>query len=189
MIKVVIFDCFGVLLIDHQQSLIERFPEHQAAVARLSGQADRGILDHSELLNRYSSLLGVSSLEIERQFQTEHQINTELVEYLHLLKSSGYRLALLSNLGKGWFDQFLTDQTVRRLFEAVVLSGEVGFVKPELEIYRYALEKLACLADEVVFIDDRQENCDGAEVLGIKAVLYQNVEETKEALKKLGVSA
>ena len=76
---------------------------------------------------------------------------------------------------------------VDEIFEVVVDSGFVGCRKPEREIYELTLERLGGVpAEQCLFIDDVDVNCEAARELGMPAVHYQHNEqaipEIREAL-------
>ncbi|MBI5392693.1 HAD-IA family hydrolase [Candidatus Woesearchaeota archaeon] len=64
---------------------------------------------------------------------------------------------------------------------------KIIFVKPQPEIYKIALQKINCKPEETVFIDDMQKYVDGANAVGIHGILFQDAEQLKDDLKKLGV--
>lgn len=57
-------------------------------------------------------------------------------------------------------------------FSKIFLSFEIGLRKPEKEIYRYCLEKIACNESDIFFIDDNKDNINSANELGLKTFLY-----------------
>ena len=65
-----------------------------------------------------------------------------------------------------------------------VISGEVGLHKPQPEIYLLACERLGVEPAEAVFVDDLRENCDGAEAVGMTAVLHRDPAETVPELER-----
>ena len=79
-------------------------------------------------------------------------------------RAAGVRTGLISNSwGLGIYDRL--DST--ELFDAVVISGEVGLHKPQPEIYLLACERLGVEPAAAVFVDDLRENCAGAEAVGM----------------------
>ena len=60
-----------------------------------------------------------------------------------------------------------------------MISSEVGIRKPFPEIYKLSLKNLGVLPEEAIFIDDRQKNIDGAEAVGIKSILYKDLNDLK----------
>lgn len=187
MIKAIIFDCFGVLLVDLKQSLIEMFPDKAKEIGELHRQADAGFLDRKDLLEQLSELLDSDEEKIVKIFKSEHVINKPLVEFIKLLKEQSYKVGMLSNLGRGWFDEFLPEQEIRSLFDDIIISGEVGVYKPHAEIYELGCQRLDLKPEEIVFVDDRKENCDGAELIGMKSVHFTSVNDLKLELKQFGV--
>jgi putative hydrolase of the HAD superfamily len=72
-------------------------------------------------------------------------------------------------------------------FEPLILSYEVESMKPDAKIYQRAIEMAGCNVQKCFFVDDRQENVDGANAAGMDAVLYQSVPELIEALVDRGI--
>jgi HAD superfamily hydrolase (TIGR01509 family) len=71
------------------------------------------------------------------------------------------------------------------LFDAVVISGEVGMRKPEPEIFRYACERLDLAPAECVMVDDLPHNVAGAVAVGMVAVHHRSYAETAAELEIL----
>jgi epoxide hydrolase-like predicted phosphatase len=71
------------------------------------------------------------------------------------------------------------------LFDAVVISGEVGMRKPEPAIYRYAADKLQVDPAECVFVDDLGPNVKGAVAVGMVGVKFVSAEQAVEELEAL----
>jgi epoxide hydrolase-like predicted phosphatase len=71
------------------------------------------------------------------------------------------------------------------MFDAVVISGEVGLNKPEPEIFRLGAERLGVPPEECVFVDDLRENCEGAEAVGMTAILHRGADGTLPELERL----
>jgi epoxide hydrolase-like predicted phosphatase len=96
---------------------------------------------------------------------------------------AGIRTGLVSNSwGAGLaYDESLLDE----LFDAVVISGDVGMHKPEPAIYLLAAERLGVGVEQCVFVDDLRENCQGAEKVGMTAVLHRGADGTVPELERL----
>ena len=91
------------------------------------------------------------------------------VPFLTGLRASGMAIALVSNCGDT--TRALLDYLgVIPLADAVVLSCEVGSMKPSPDIYRTALEDLGVAAADAVMIDDQPGFCAGAEAVGVRAI-------------------
>lgn len=99
-----------------------------------------------------------------------------------------YRLVLLSNTDVVRFS-FIKEKFPQILiFDAYVLSFEVGVMKPHPEIYLEALKRAEAEPSACVFIDDMEENVRTAAELGLKTVLYKPETDLAEELLALGVS-
>lgn len=109
------------------------------------------------------------------------------VAILRSLKREGYPLYALSN----W-----SDQTYRRVqgnfeffdwFDGILLSGEVGLVKPDLRIFQLFLERIGRTAEECIYIDDTLSNVEVARQLGFQAIHFRSGEQLMEDLERLGI--
>ncbi len=90
------------------------------------------------------------------------------VPFLTGLRAQGIPVALVSNCGDTT-RSLLEDLGVVPLADAVILSCEVGSMKPSPDIYVCALEELGVAATDAVFIDDQPGFCVGAEAVGVRA--------------------
>ncbi len=122
-----------------------------------------------------------------REFIHHYDINNKVFDVVRKLKEKGYKLAVLSNTN-------LTHVTYNRTrglykeFPLVVLSYEVGIMKPDPAIYMYTLSKLDVRPEEAFFVDDLPENVEAARRLDIHGILFKNANQMKEKIKKLGVA-
>jgi len=93
----------------------------------------------------------------------------DTVPFLTGLRADGVRIALVSNCGdttRGLLDYL----GLIPLADAVVLSCEVGAMKPLPEIYHTALDDLGVAAADAAMIDDQPSFCAGAEAVGVRAI-------------------
>lgn len=106
----------------------------------------------------------------------------EMIEAVRAARSAGIRTGLISNsVGTDIYDQAVLDE----LFDAVVISGEVGLHKPQPEIFRLGAERVDLPPEQCVFVDDLRENCAGAEGVGMTAVLHRGPDRTLPELERL----
>lgn len=103
-------------------------------------------------------------------------------EALRAVRARGLRTGLLSNSwGHGDYPRHLFPE----MFDAVVISAEVGMRKPEERIFRHAAERLGLAPEDCVFIDDIQANVEAAEALGMTGVLHGDPAATVARLGEL----
>ncbi len=101
--------------------------------------------------------------------RTYTRLCDDTVPFLEWLRSNGVLTALVSNCAdttRAHLDRL----GITALVDAVILSCEVGSVKPYPEIYATALEELGVAAVDAVFIDDQPTYCVGAEAVGIRPI-------------------
>ncbi|HSX44478.1 MAG TPA: HAD family phosphatase [Candidatus Saccharimonadales bacterium] len=185
MVKAIIFDCFGVLTGDTWKEFVATLPKDQTGPAyNLIRQFDSGVLSPEEFNNQVLKLTGRVPKYIEGVGDLELHKNSLLLDYIRDLKKH-YKTGLLSNVSTNWIrDTFLTRHE-QALFDDILLSYEVGAVKPDPRIYELAAGRLGEVLKDCVFIDDSVGNCQGAEAVGIQAILYQNFVQMKTDLEKI----
>jgi len=103
--------------------------------------------------------------------------NTEMIELMRKLKTSGLKMALLTNNVKEWEPLWRSMFPVDEIFEEIVDSAFVGARKPEARIYELTLERIGVPAEACLFIDDVHPNCEGAEAAGMRAVHFRDNEQ------------
>ena len=105
----------------------------------------------------------------EELLRQQVRLFDDAVPFLTGARASGMAIALVSNCGDS--TRALLDYLgVIPLADAVVLSCEVGSMKPSPDIYRTALEDLGVAAADAVMIDDQPGFCAGAEAVGVRAI-------------------
>jgi FMN phosphatase YigB (HAD superfamily) len=107
--------------------------------------------------------------------------------FLAALKKN-YRLILLSNTNEIHYEFIMQKYPILRHIEEHVLSFQVGSMKPEGQIYQFAIEKAGVPAEEIFFTDDRIENVEAAKLAGLQAVQFRSEEHLKREMIKLGIS-
>ena len=155
------------------------------AAQGLFAMSDLGKITRAELVQEASRITGVPVDRIESGIQAEKILDTSLVEYAKQLKTRGYRLSCLSNGSHEWTLKVINDHTIGHLFDEVVLSGDLGIVKPDHKIYEYTLDKLGVSAEQTVFVDDRQINVDAAQECGMTGVLFTDTPTFIDDFEKL----
>ena len=111
-------------------------------------------------------------------------INPAVIEVLSDLRAGRTRMALLSNAGADLASYF-RHGPLGDFFEACYVSGELGLIKPDPEIFRHVLADLAITPAEAIFVDNRDVNVAGAQALGITGHIFT----TPDALRAFLTSA
>jgi HAD superfamily hydrolase (TIGR01509 family) len=188
MIKALIFDCFGVLCVDPGRLFFQtEIPNYQAIqreVDDLVMQADYGYISQDELAQAVSSLSGLPLERVRDGLLQDLARNQPLLDFAQGLRPR-LKVGMLSNTSVATMERYFGQQERAELFDAVVLSSEVGITKPHPDIFRLAAERLDVAPGECVMIDDLERNCAGADAVGMQSVLYTDIESAKKALSKL----
>lgn len=195
-IRAVFFDLGGVILRTEYQAPREHLAEKlgmeyddlvKVVFDSESGyQASMGAITPDEHWATVVKRLKRPASEMEairHEFFAGDIIDRTLLEFLRSLRGT-YKTGLISN---AWGD--LRDYIVREkfddAFDHMIISAEVGAVKPEAKIYKIALEQAGVQANEAVFVDDFAVNIEGCEKVGMQGIYFEDAESTLLQLKEL----
>ena len=200
MVKAIIFDAGGVLF-NSKKSLFDTPIEYIVRITNQSkdlvDKAYREVIKdceykevgQKELWERLMAKLNIQipfsgQNPIEEGFKVFRR-NEELFPIIRRLKLN-YKLVIVSNANAV---EAATHQATEmyREFDIVILSYKVGVRKPDPKIYQIAIDRLQMAPEEIIFVDNAQENFGEANKLGLKGILFKNVEQLKDELKHLGV--
>jgi putative hydrolase of the HAD superfamily len=160
------------------------FREDPRALACVRG-LERGELSEVQFAARFGELLELEPRRrdglVDRMF-SHLEPDEQMVDAVRRARAQGVRTGLISNsMGAGRYDR----STFPELFDGVVISGDEGMHKPEPAIYELGCERVGLAPAECVFVDDLRENCEGAEAVGMTAVLHRGAQRTLPRLEEL----
>lgn len=115
-------------------------------------------------------------------------LNESVAELILELKSKGYTLVLGSNtndLHANHFRPLFAEALAQ--FDRLILSYEVGHIKPSADFYLACADAAGATPSECVFIDDLAENVEGAKAAGLQAILYLTTDRLRADLAAHGV--
>ena len=188
MVKAIVFDCFGVLVTDALEAIVAELRVSQPGVVEdivaTVYLASRGEINRQESSTRIAGLLGIPVEEYLGRIKGGEVKNHELLAYIAELRKT-HKTGLLSNISIGGLSARFEPGELDRYFDAVVVSGEIGYAKPEAEAYETVADRLGVRLDECIFIDDREDYCTGAKTVGMQAILYTSFSQIKSALDTL----
>jgi putative hydrolase of the HAD superfamily len=108
----------------------------------------------------------------------------KLLTYIKSLRGE-YKIGLLSNIGVSSLEKRFSQAELEEYFDAVIVSGEVGYAKPEREIYEITADRLGVDLSECLFTDDRPDYCDAARACGMQAIPYESFVQFQSDLSAL----
>ena len=182
--KLLLFDCFGVVMREVAPFWFRRYytPEEADRVKEtMMHDGDVGAVPDDVLYRRLGETVGVPGDAIRREWEDLVIPNPDTIALIRELKSR-YRVALLSNAMSGYLRYALDKCGIADLFDFVIVSAEVKLVKPDPAIFRLALDHAGVDAKNALMIDDVQKNLDGAKAVGIDGYLFRGAEGLKRAL-------
>ncbi len=126
------------------------------------------------------------SLSFEEFIPIWNDIFTEDQEVSDIIRSlkGKKRLGLISNTNPLHMNYIASKFPVVRIFEKWILSHEVGFKKPAIEIFQMALNWASVKPEKILFIDDIKGHVDVAVSLGMQGIHFTSAQQLKEALRK-----
>jgi putative hydrolase of the HAD superfamily len=188
-VKAVIFDFGGVLCFHPTQEQIARASAECGLEPREFVRAlwkNRLIYDGgqdpydywrcvAEIAGRkFDDALIARMIEYEIEFWS--RLDDRVLDWVGALRAGGFRTAILSNLPRPLGARLRERDGFLARFDHITFSYELGFVKPQREIYDDAVRGVGVAAGDALFIDDRSENIEGAVAAGLHAELYSTWE-------------
>jgi putative hydrolase of the HAD superfamily len=140
-------------------------------------ELEKGNVTEDEFTRRLGDALGrpLGSMR-ETYFENLHP-NEPMIDLMRELRDSGKRMALLTNNVREWEPLWRAKlPDVDEIFEVIVDSAFVGMRKPDPQIYRMTVERLGdgLSAEDCLFVDDVEVNCDTARDLGMTVVHFRD---------------
>jgi putative hydrolase of the HAD superfamily len=200
MIKAVVFDVGGVLKFETDER-IRADVEKTLGIApevfvgpwgALTAQLGSGKITEAEFWQQLHQQTGAQQpVPTDSLFMREYtkgfRINQETMAIAQRLRKAGYTTAILSNTITVHAD-FNREQGMFEGFDPVLLSHEIGLLKPWPEIFKHTLQQLKVAPAEAVLVDDREKNIVGTQQIGMHAILFKNAAQLEADLKELGLS-
>jgi putative hydrolase of the HAD superfamily len=199
-IRAIFWDVGGVLLTnawDHNERRIalEHFhldeKEFQSRHELLVSSFERGKLTLDEYLDRtvfYMARSFTPAAFRDFMFSLSQPFPEALTFAQSLADSGKYLMSTINNESRELNDYRIDQFGLRKIFRLFISSCFVGLRKPEVDIYRLALETTQIPPDECCFIDDRALNLECARKLGIPSIQMKGLAELRASLSQLGVT-
>ena len=198
-IRNIVFDAGNVLVDYDWQSYLKSFSFPEEEYERIAditfrspewNERDRGVLSEEEIVERFAAAAPEYEDDIRkvmsRTYDSVHPLDYADT-WVRYLKNQGYHLYLLSNFCDYMLKVNRPQMTFLKYMDGVIFSCEVKLIKPEREIYELFLQRYQLNPGECVFLDDREENCEGARQAGMKAICFKNLKQAAGELEALGV--
>jgi 2-haloacid dehalogenase len=197
---VIVFD-FGGVLLDWDPRYLYRklFADDERAMERFLETIDfyewnlrqdagrpfaEAIADHCQKHPEYCDLIRAYETLWEESIAGPIQ---STVDVLREFKRADYPLYGLSNWSAETFPRAKRKYNFLDWFEAIIISGEVGLIKPDPRIYELLLEKISRPAEQCLIIDDSVDNISVARQLGFRTIHFQSPGQLKLEVDRMGL--
>ena len=193
-IKAVIWDYGGVLVrtedLGPRSRLAEQLGLDVEELSKLifnSANAEKGMRGKISGVSHWEQVgeeLGIDAQQLQDEFFAGDVLDEDLMGFIRELRAI-YRIGLLSNAFGSLRQHMEEGRKIADAFDEIIISAEVGLMKPEAAIYTLTLEQMGVAADEAIFVDDFVENVEGAQQVGMQAIHFRSREQTLAELAEL----
>ncbi len=196
-IESVIFDWGGVLIDDPMPGLMQYCAQalgvtkedYIRANDKFAADFQKGLICEDTFWERICAELNVPKPKAPSlwadAFKAAYVPREDMFSLAAQLQKNGYKIALLSNTEAPAMQYFHTLKYY--MFDVLVFSCAEGTRKPEKKIYELTIQRLGSQPEQSVFIDDKPEYINGAKEAGLNTILFENINQVKNALVELGV--
>ena len=195
MIKLIIFDCYGLIL-------NEGYPNTSKALAKKFGGRWQ---NYQEIMyKKYFNLAATRQISQREAWQktVEHfklpmtwqslrdlhyclfKIDNRVVKLNQELNKKGFKTLLLSKNTRSQFAYACKKFGLKKKFRNIINTWELGLPKASQETLNFILKKFKVKVKEVVYADDQMSNLIDAKSMGIKIILVKNFHQFKKELSK-----
>jgi epoxide hydrolase-like predicted phosphatase len=194
--QAVFFDLGGVIIRTEYQAprqhLAERLGLEYEDLVRIvfdsdsARQASLGEISEDEHWKALARRLRSKPEEIDQlraEFFGGDILDHELIEFIRSLKPR-FKTGAISNAWSG-LRAYMVKHKFEDAFDSVTISAEVGAVKPQARIYQHALQVAGVAPQAAIFVDDFEENIEGARAVGMAAVHFRDPAKAVAELEAL----
>jgi len=198
-VRTLFWDVGGVLLSnawDHQerQRAVEQFhlqkDEFEASHKQVVADFETGKMTLDQYLERtvFYQSRSFTREEFKRYMLSQSRAKQETLDFARALATKCV-MSTINNESRELNEYRIRTFELTKIFDLFVSSCYVGLRKPDERIYRLAIDLVQKDPQETCFIDDRPENIEGAQKIGMRTILVQNFPQLKNDLQSLGIES
>jgi len=194
MIKAIIFDYGGVLssnwsVLVFARIQAKKFKKDPEKAKELVLKKWRGARINKVTSEKFwmdlSNFFGASRKELKKDFIDYLKINKKVLDFAIKLKK-GYKIGILTNFIPD-LEIIIKKNELRKKFDAIVTSYKTGIAKPNIKIFKIIMKRLKVRPEQCIFVDNMTKNMAPAEKIGMKVILFKDLDQLKRDLKKLKI--
>lgn len=195
-VRAVLFDLGGVIVRTEYQAPRERLAERlnltyedlskivfESETSRKASVGAIRVEEHWAAVTRKLGRPASETEAIRAEFFAGDVVDRDLLDFIRSLRPR-CKTGIISN---AWPDlrEYMIKNKLDDAFDALIVSAEVGVMKPEPKIYQLALEQLKVEASEAAFVDDTPANVEAARALGMQGILFHDPQQALKELKRI----
>lgn len=160
---------------------------HGSSAWRMAQVGEMPVKDYWLDVARQLHLSQTDVEQLAQDYFSADRLDDDLIAFIRELRAAGHSVALLSNDSPALLDK-LRSLGIANLFDPLIISGNIGVMKPDAAAYQAVLSALGRAPNETIFIDDMPANIDGAQAVGMFAVRYIDRMDLPSSLTPLLIS-
>lgn len=193
------FDLGGVLVNYNGKELVDRLCDvskgDYESIRKLFSHdslypVETGRITSEDFFNNHvkKAIPGFSYSDLIETYFEHFRPNTPVLELLCELKQKNRKVYILSNIAE--YSRIAAEKRIPEIFELFdkkFFSYELGYHKPEPEIYIEACSQIGVAPEKIVFFDDLEDNVVGSVKVGLRGIQYSKdrLSRIKETIKEL----
>ncbi len=193
MITTIIFDWGGVF---SKKASLREFCEEYAQKHRLNSEAMQELIiklwlnarlgkNEHNFFDELATFANTTTKEFKEDFFPYFELNNELLEFVKEELVGNYKLGILSNNIRDWFEPIIKELDLHSIFDVIVTSYNTQNAKPDLKIFKIALQEFNENAQHCIYIDDLSKNIPPAKELGFHVIQFKNTQQCIESITRM----
>ena len=167
MIKVVAFDLVGVL-VNEKDIVLSREEEK---LERLFGPnlSDEDYLKEAKnIVSDSFNVINITKILINKLYKVKDKDIFKKIKEIN----SNIKIVIATN-HVSFVKDFINNNFDTNYLDDLIISAEINKIKPNLDFYKYILNKYKIEANELLFLDDNIKNINGARKIGIQTIMVE----------------
>lgn len=164
MIKVIAFDLVGVLV--NERDIV--LSNEEEKLERLFGpnlSDEEYLKEANKIVNDETNILYITRALINKLYKVKDREIFKKVKEIN----SDVKIVIATN-HVSFVKDFINNNFDTMYLDDLIISAEINKIKPNLDFYKYVLDKYKIEANELLFLDDNMENINKAKELGIQTI-------------------
>ena len=187
MIKNIILDVGGIILDDSKaniEKILNKNCDYIYKTSYSGGFRDcllgkKTMEEHIESLANKKDFEDISYILKKENQSKSCPLIKENFEYIKKLKEKGYKLYLLTNITEDTHQYLDNLVNINKNFDGGIYSYQEHLIKPDPNIYNLIIDRFGLNKEETIFFDDKERNVIAAQNVGIKAIVFNSIEDIK----------